>query len=318
MSKVLRPPESDDLVGFDPYHKWLGIGASEQPPNHYRLLGVNLFESDLVVIANAADARMAHVKTFHSGRHSALSQRLLNEIALAKVCLFNPQKKSEYDQRLRHAANGAVSAATSATVTPPPPAPPPVRNDTSPAAWVQRPEPNRVTWLSAPTRRQTREEMELLALRSDDHGNTGGDSWVPGLRVSSTSKHTRSGGGKESTACQWRAGPAGDSRWCCRSHERSIRNSGCPSGQEWTSARGSEVARTAHKKQPRRRMEVPPAAESEYGDEDLSAISREEPAHAEPVRNSSRKAVGRSPTKTVRRSQNPQVWLILSSGLNHQ
>ena len=24
---------------FDPYHEWLGIPASEQPPDHYRLLG---------------------------------------------------------------------------------------------------------------------------------------------------------------------------------------------------------------------------------------------------------------------------------------
>ena len=35
---------------FDPYHQWLGIPAAEQPPNHYRLLGVPLLESDLDVI----------------------------------------------------------------------------------------------------------------------------------------------------------------------------------------------------------------------------------------------------------------------------
>ena len=32
--------------GFDPYHKWLGIPPQDQPPNHYRLLGVELFETD--------------------------------------------------------------------------------------------------------------------------------------------------------------------------------------------------------------------------------------------------------------------------------
>ena len=31
---------------FDPYHKWLGILPEEQPPNHYRLLGIVDFESD--------------------------------------------------------------------------------------------------------------------------------------------------------------------------------------------------------------------------------------------------------------------------------
>ena len=31
---------------FDPYHRWLGIPPREQPPNHYRLLGIDLFEAD--------------------------------------------------------------------------------------------------------------------------------------------------------------------------------------------------------------------------------------------------------------------------------
>jgi hypothetical protein len=31
---------------FDPYRKWLGIPPEEQPPNHYRLLGIALFEDD--------------------------------------------------------------------------------------------------------------------------------------------------------------------------------------------------------------------------------------------------------------------------------
>ncbi len=86
---------------FDPYHKWLGIPPAEQPPNHYRLLGISLFESDQDVIANAADARMAHVRTFQSGKRSAESQRILNEISSAKVCLLNPERKTEYDAGLR-------------------------------------------------------------------------------------------------------------------------------------------------------------------------------------------------------------------------
>ncbi|MGO8752923.1 MAG: hypothetical protein ACLQNE_43835 [Thermoguttaceae bacterium] len=31
---------------FDPYHQWLGIPPKDQPSNHYRLLGVDLCESD--------------------------------------------------------------------------------------------------------------------------------------------------------------------------------------------------------------------------------------------------------------------------------
>ena len=46
---------------FDPYHRWLGIPPDEQPPHHYRLLGINAFETDPEVIrdavATADDAR---------------------------------------------------------------------------------------------------------------------------------------------------------------------------------------------------------------------------------------------------------------------
>ena len=34
---------------FDPYYRWLGIPPGEQPPNHYRLLGVQLFEAAKVL-----------------------------------------------------------------------------------------------------------------------------------------------------------------------------------------------------------------------------------------------------------------------------
>jgi serine/threonine protein kinase len=88
-------------AGFDPYHKWLGVPPADQPPHHYRLLGIALFESDSDVIEGAADRQMAHVRTFQSGQHSALSQQILNELAAAKVCLLNPQKKAAYDADLR-------------------------------------------------------------------------------------------------------------------------------------------------------------------------------------------------------------------------
>ena len=59
---------------FNGYHVWLGIPPQEQPPNHYRLLGIAVFESDMDVIDHAADRQMAHVRTFQSGRHGPLSQ----------------------------------------------------------------------------------------------------------------------------------------------------------------------------------------------------------------------------------------------------
>ena len=56
---------------FDAYYKWLGIPPDEQPPNHYRLLAIRLFEPDADVIAGAADRQMAHLRSFQSGQHSA-------------------------------------------------------------------------------------------------------------------------------------------------------------------------------------------------------------------------------------------------------
>jgi hypothetical protein len=86
---------------FDPYHVWLGIPPAEQPPNHYRLLGLPLFESEANVIANGADRQMAHLKSFGTSKHANLAQRLLNECAAAKVCLLKPEKKAAYDSQLR-------------------------------------------------------------------------------------------------------------------------------------------------------------------------------------------------------------------------
>ena len=94
---------------FDPYHKWLGIPPDQQPPTHYRLLGLESFESDADTIENAADQRMAHVRTFQSGQHARLSQQLLNQISVAKVCLLSPEKKAAYDAQLHELQN--VSAA---------------------------------------------------------------------------------------------------------------------------------------------------------------------------------------------------------------
>ncbi len=110
---------------FDPYRKWLGIPPREQPPHHYRLLGLAAFESDTDAIAHAADARMTHLRTFQSGKHSELSQRLLNEIAAAQVCLLSPEKKARYDDELRRRLSSRGAAGISGTPPPPPVLPPP-------------------------------------------------------------------------------------------------------------------------------------------------------------------------------------------------
>ena len=84
---------------LDAYHKWLGIPPAEQPPNHYRLLGITVFEDDPTVIENAADQRVRHLRSFQISQNSALAERLLNEVTSAKLCLLNPEQKARYDAR---------------------------------------------------------------------------------------------------------------------------------------------------------------------------------------------------------------------------
>lgn len=97
---------------FDPYRKWLGIPPKDQPPNHYRLLGIAHFEDDPDVIENAATRQIVHVRTYQSGKHSADSQRILNELTAAKLCLLQEGKKAAYDGQLRAklSAEGKLSS----------------------------------------------------------------------------------------------------------------------------------------------------------------------------------------------------------------
>jgi formylglycine-generating enzyme required for sulfatase activity len=86
---------------FDAYHIWLGIPPAEQPPHHYRLLGIPVFESNPRVIESAADRQMTFLRQHGAGEHGEASQRLLNQISKALVELLNPQRKAAYDAQLK-------------------------------------------------------------------------------------------------------------------------------------------------------------------------------------------------------------------------
>ncbi len=118
---------------FDPYYRWLGIPPDEQPANHYRLLGIKQLEENREVIQNAADRQMAHLRTFQTGPRTSMSQRLLNEVAAARVCLLSTDKKSAYDQQLRSASAAASPVPPATRPTPPAPTPP-VTGPAAPAA----------------------------------------------------------------------------------------------------------------------------------------------------------------------------------------
>ncbi len=87
---------------FDPYYIWLGIPPEDQPPNHYRLLGIEIFEANREVIEAAANRQMNYLQEISSGEeHINEAQRLLGELSRARICLLSEEKKAEYDAQLR-------------------------------------------------------------------------------------------------------------------------------------------------------------------------------------------------------------------------
>lgn len=112
---------------FDPYLEWLGIAPYYRPPNHYQLLGVTELESDLQAIAAAADARMAEIRKYQMGPRGRYTQKLLNELAAARVCLLNASSKSAYDAKLlqkRYPTAPTAYPLAGYAPAPPMPAPP--------------------------------------------------------------------------------------------------------------------------------------------------------------------------------------------------
>jgi len=90
---------------FDAYHEWLGIVPRDQPPHHYRLLAIEVYEENANVIDGAVDQRMAHLRTFQTGPRAKLCQDLLNKLSAARVTLLDPDKKAAYDAELKEKLN---------------------------------------------------------------------------------------------------------------------------------------------------------------------------------------------------------------------
>jgi hypothetical protein len=111
-------------VPFDPYQQWLGISRSEQPPTHYRLLGLDPFEPCFELIQTAAEQKTAFLCSQLTGEHSELARRLTVEVAAARTCLSDPAARAAYDEQLGRASAARVATAQvpPAGAAPPPPA----------------------------------------------------------------------------------------------------------------------------------------------------------------------------------------------------
>jgi hypothetical protein len=99
---------------FDAYHQWLGIPAREQPPHHYRLLGISEFETDPRVIEAAADRQMAFLRKHQTGEHAAEASKLLSDVSRVRLCLLKPTTKATYDAELRSRLENASETSSGA------------------------------------------------------------------------------------------------------------------------------------------------------------------------------------------------------------
>ena len=97
------------------YEKWLSIPAVECPPNYYGLLGLPLYESDVDAIKRAGDERIKLVRP-KCLKHRELGTQVLNEIAKARVCLTDGDRKEAYDESLKHARDRRIGLVR--TITP--------------------------------------------------------------------------------------------------------------------------------------------------------------------------------------------------------
>lgn len=70
------------------------------PTDYYALLQLPLFESDIALIAQAAQRLTAYLQSVHPGPHLLERDAVLEQIQAAARCLLDPAAKSQYDAAL--------------------------------------------------------------------------------------------------------------------------------------------------------------------------------------------------------------------------
>ena len=98
-------------IEFDPYLEWLGIQSTERPLDHYALLGLTRFESSEALIDQHSVQRIELLQDIATGSEQVeISQKILNEVSAARVCLLDRQKRIKYDLQLKKQLAGFDSA----------------------------------------------------------------------------------------------------------------------------------------------------------------------------------------------------------------
>lgn len=92
---------------FDAFDNWLGVPAEQARRNYYLLLGVES-SADAPAIRKAAGERTAIVRP-RCLKFRQQGTEVLNEIAKARVCLTDPERRATYDETLAQAAQPAAA-----------------------------------------------------------------------------------------------------------------------------------------------------------------------------------------------------------------
>src|SRR6187200_1771583 len=107
------------MSDFNPYVEWLGLPADLVEPNHYQVMGLPDFETDVPRIAIAADKAMSRVRSFRPGPNAKAWSKLLDELLLAKGRLLDAERKTEYDADLREVTSVAKTETPAAAPSAP-------------------------------------------------------------------------------------------------------------------------------------------------------------------------------------------------------
>ena len=93
---------------FNPYSEWLGIGLHSGTPTYYELLDLRALESDTAKIEAAYQQQSAKIAAQLAGRHVADAQRVMGELAEARMTLLTPTAKRAYDAALATAGTAVA------------------------------------------------------------------------------------------------------------------------------------------------------------------------------------------------------------------
>ncbi len=93
-------------------HEWLAIPKDEQPADHYRLIGVRRFESDMNIVIACAEQRLRFLAQFDGTENAATAAELRQMLETARNELLIPTSKQAYDATLDGYTTPAEAAET--------------------------------------------------------------------------------------------------------------------------------------------------------------------------------------------------------------